>query len=138
MKRSPALLGFLATTALADVAPIRNVVLTENLAHPPKLEICMKKVFPKGVTRFVGPIVAPDRLRVDYAAVGTDGAVYTWRFRPAIGASWRPFLYEDSLGTAVGVATTAMMPVAEIVPPERWRMPIAVDVRPCEAHFRSR
>lgn len=125
------LLGTYATAAVAQV------VLTENLEHPPRLESCMKKIFPFPVKRFVGPILADDRLYVDYAAVGSDGVRYKWRFRPAIGAAWRPFLYQGPEGTAVGVSTKAMIPISEVVPEERWRMPIAVDTNPCETHFRK-
>lgn len=131
------LLALWIVQAFAADAVIRNVVLTENLEHPPNLEICMRKIFPFEVKRFVGPNLSPDKLRVDYAAIASDGAHFTWRFRPGPGAQWRPFLYDAPWGSAVGVAAESMYAASEIVPFETNRPPIAVDVRPCEAHFRK-
>jgi hypothetical protein len=125
----------LASVGRADDTPLRDVTLSENLADPPALERCMKRIFPHPVVRFVGPVLSADRLRVDYAVVSTNGVRYVWRFRPAIGATWKPFLYDRASGTAVGVKTTSMLPAAEIVPDERWRAATPVDLRPCAAHF---
>jgi len=128
---------FLAIVARADDAPIPNAILTENLEHPRKLEQCMKKIFPFPVKRFVGPMLADDKLRTDYAAIAEDGGRYIWRFRPALNALWKAFLYEGPNGSAVGVSTTAMVPMGEIIPPEKWNIPIAIDLRPCAQHFRK-
>ena len=124
-----------ATTSPADDTLLRDVVLTENLAAPPRLERCMKRIFPHPVRRFVGPVLSADRLRVDYAAVEPDGVRYVWRFRPANGAIWRPFLYDTATGPLVGVSTTAMQPLADLVPEERWRAGTAIDLRPCASTF---
>ena len=133
----PLLALLFCTTAFAEGPELKNVVLTENLEHPPKLEMCMRKIFPFEVKRFVGPVLSADKLRVDYGAIAADGSRFNWRFRPGHGAIWRPFLYETPSGSAVGVATASMYATTEIVPSSAAKKPIAVDVTPCEAHFRN-
>lgn len=126
----------LVSSAYGDGKPIANAIVTENLEHPPKLLQCMQKLFPFPVKRFVGPMISHDRLRADFAAVDEDGGRFVWRFRPALGSRWKPFLYDGPGNTsAVGGSTTAMVRQSEVVPPDATRSPLLVDLTPCEAHL---
>lgn len=116
--------------------PLPRAVLAEDLRHPPRLEACMLKLYPFRVSRFVGPRLSDDRIYVDYLAIGSQGRS-TWRFRSSGHGRFRAFVYDlPGGGSAVGAYTEELDPISEVVPKQRGRAALAVDLTPCAAFLK--
>lgn len=136
------LLLVVSATALADQAgDLNRPALTQDLADPPRMEICMRDLLNAAVPglnvdRFMGPHIVPTQKDRLYYRVTTESREkYRWYFTTGDGNRWRYFSYEGPTGGKTGAFANSLKRESELTSTLLLKVVAKPDLTPCAKHL---
>ncbi len=133
------LLGLTATAFTAE-APMINPILTQDLAHTPRLFACMKALTADvNAQGFHGPFFPKNSAgKTDHATsvyiIRSPGRQkFYWYLRASPGTEFKLFSYETPNGTAIGMFGPTLERNSTITESVNGKLIASIDLTPCEA-----
>lgn len=140
-------LGFIVLCKLASGSTTSQAILTEDLAHPPKLFSCIKNLIEKetsfNIRRFLGPYygVNPttgkkDPSIAEYLILQKESSKLPnpkINFFSVDGSRWRYFSYETSGSIHVGVISRSLKMDFTLIDSDG--LSLSLDLTPCKRYI---